>query len=92
MSFSRVFFVIYLIHAIFMKKFTLLVALIVGLMSLNAQKRLTFEDYDFCGGAVFNKVSNNGKYVAGYSSSSYGGANTGFVYIVDKDTIYCLNP
>ena len=75
-----------------MKKFTLLVAVMVGLMSLNAQKRLTFEDYDFCGGAVFNKVSNNGKYVAGYSDVAYGGANTAFIYIVDEDTIYCLNP
>ena len=75
-----------------MRKITLFLALFVALMSVDAQKRLTFEEYDYCGGAVFNKVSNNGKYVAGYSSSSYGGANTGFVYIVDKDTIFCLNP
>lgn len=67
-------------------------ALLVGLISAEAQKRLTFEEYDFCGGAVFNKVSNNGKYVAGYSDVAYGGANTAFIYIVDKDTIFCLNP
>ena len=75
-----------------MKKITLLIALTIGLISVNAQKRLTFEDYDYCGGAVFNKVSNNGKYVAGYGSTSYGGANTAFIYIVESDTIYCLNP
>ena len=75
-----------------MKKITLFVALLVGLVSVEAQKRLTFEEYDFCGGAVFNKVSNNGKYVAGYSDVAYGGANTAFIYIVDEDTIYCLNP
>jgi hypothetical protein len=77
---------------IIMKKIILFVALLVGVMSIEAQKRLTFEKYDFCGGAVFNKVSNNGKYVAGYSSASYGGANTGFVYLVEEDSIFCLNP
>lgn len=75
-----------------MKKITLFVALMIGLVSVEAQKRLTFEEYDFCGGAVFNKVSNNGKYVAGYSDVAYGGANTAFIYIVDEDTVYCLNP
>ena len=74
------------------KKLILLLAFCVSFMALNAQKRLSFEQYDFCAGAVFQSVSNNGKYVAGYSSASYGGANTGFIYLVEEDTVICLNP
>ncbi len=76
-----------------MRKITLIVALIMGMIaSVDAQKRLTFEEYDFCIGGVFNKVSNNGKYVAGYTDAGMGGNNTGFVYLVEEDSIICLNP
>ncbi|MBR4154027.1 MAG: hypothetical protein IKT96_01605, partial [Paludibacteraceae bacterium] len=75
-----------------MKKITLILALCACILSVNAQRRLTFEEYDFTGGAIFQSVSDNAKYVAGYSSASYGGANTGFVYIVEEDTLICLNP
>ena len=67
-----------------MRKITLIVALIMGMIaSVDAEKRLTFENYDFCVGGVFNKVSNNGKYVAGYTDAGMGGNNTGFVYLVE---------
>ena len=76
-----------------MRKITLIVALIMGMIaSVDAEKRLTFEEYDFCVGGVFNKVSNNGKYVAGYTDAGMGGNNTGFVYLVEEDSIICLNP
>lgn len=76
-----------------MRKITLIIALVVGMIaSVDAQKRLTFEEYDFCIGGVFNKVSNNGKYVAGYTDAGMGGNNTGFVYLVEEDSIICLNP
>ena len=61
-------------------------------INLSAQKRVTFEDVEYCTGAIFNKVSNNGKYVAGYAASDLGGSNVGFVYIVEKDSMVCLNP
>lgn len=77
----------------FMRKITLIVALVMGMIaSVDAEKRLTFENYDFCVGGVFNKVSNNGKYVAGYTDAGMGGNNTGFVYLVEEDSIICLNP
>ncbi len=77
-----------------MKKYIslLCIAVYVLCINVNAQKRITFEEYDFTGGAIFQSVSDNGKYVAGYSSASYGGANTGFVYLVEEDTLICLNP
>ena len=77
-----------------MKKIFLLLCIVhCALCSeINAQQRLTFEEYDFCAGGLFQSVSNNGKYVAGYSSSSFGGANTGFIYIVEEDSLMCLNP
>ncbi|MBR6519657.1 MAG: T9SS type A sorting domain-containing protein [Paludibacteraceae bacterium] len=75
-----------------MKKLTLILALSACILAVNAQRRLTFEEYDFTGGAIFQSVSDNAKYVAGYSSASYGGANTGFVYLVEEDTLICLNP
>ena len=59
---------------------------------INAQKRITFEEYEFCVGAIFNKVSNNGKYVAGYGDVSLSGNNVGFVYLVEEDSLICLNP
>lgn len=76
-----------------MKKFTLIFALFMGIFaSVNAQKRVTFEDVEYCTGAIFNKVSNNGKYVAGYASSDLGGSNVGFVYLTENDSMICLNP
>ena len=87
---SRVFF-IFLINIV-MRKITFIFALCAIFMTLNAQKRLTFEEYEYCVGAVFQNVSNNGKYVAGYGSFSYGGNNTAFVYLVEEDSIFCLNP
>ena len=76
-----------------MKKFTLIFALFMGIFaSVDAQKRVTFEDVEYCTGAIFNKVSNNGKYVAGYASSDLGGSNVGFVYLTENDSIICLNP
>ena len=77
-----------------MKKYLSLLCIAVCALCINtnAQKRITFEEYDFTGGAIFQSVSDNGKYVAGYSSASYGGANTGFVYLVEEDTLICLNP
>lgn len=75
-----------------MRKITFIFVLCATFITLNAQKRLTFENYEYCVGAVFQNVSNNGKYVAGYGSSSYGGSNTAFVYLVEEDSIYCLNP
>ena len=74
-----------------MRKITFIFALCAIFMTLNAQKRLTFEEYEYCVGAVFQNVSNNGKYVAGYGSFSYGGNNTAFVYLVEEDSIFCLN-
>ena len=53
---------------------------------------LKFGDVDYCIGAIFNKVSNNGKFVAGYASSDLGGSNVGFVYIVEEDSMLVLNP
>ena len=61
-------------------------------INLSAQKRVTFEDVEYCIGALFNKVSNNGKYVAGYASSDLGGSNVGFVYLVEEDSMLVLNP
>ena len=61
-------------------------------IDLSAQKRITFEDVDYCTGAIFNKVSNNGKYIAGYASSDLGGSNVGFVYLVEEDSMLVLNP
>ena len=61
-------------------------------IDLSAQKRITFEDVDYCIGAIFNKVSNNGKYIAGYASSDLGGSNVGFVYLVEEDSMLVLNP
>ena len=75
-----------------MRKITFIFVLCATFITLNAQKRLTFENYEYCVGAVFQNVSNNGKYVAGYGSSSYGGSNTAFIYLVEEDSIYCLNP
>ena len=76
-----------------MKKITLIIALIMGMFaSIDAQKRITFEDVEYCTGAIFNKVSNNGKYIAGYASSDLGGSDVGFVYLVEEDSMLCLNP
>jgi hypothetical protein len=76
-----------------MKKFTLIFALFMSIFaSVDAQKRVTFEDVEYCTGAIFNKVSNNGKYVAGYASSDLGGSNVGFVYLTENDSMICLNP
>ena len=76
-----------------MKKFTLIFTLFMGIFaSVDAQKRVTFEDVEYCTGAIFNKVSNNGKYVAGYASSDLGGSNVGFVYLTENDSMICLNP
>ena len=61
-------------------------------INLSAQKRVTFEDVEYCTGAIFNKVSNNGKYVAGYASSDLGGSDIGFVYLVEEDSMLVLNP
>ena len=61
-------------------------------IDLSAQKRITFEDVDYCTGAIFNKVSNNGKYIAGYASSDLGGSNVGFVYLVEENSMLVLNP
>ena len=61
-------------------------------IDLSAQKRITFEDVDYCIGAIFNKVSNNGKYVAGYASADLGGSDIGFVYLVEEDSMLVLNP
>ena len=47
-----------------MRKITLVMALIMSLFVANAQRRVTFENVEYCTGAIFNKVSNNGKYVA----------------------------
>ena len=67
-------------------------ALVMSLFVANAQRTVTFEDLDYGTGAIFNKVSNNGKYVAGYASSDLGGSNVGFVYLVEEDSIVVLNP
>lgn len=76
-----------------MKKFTLIFAFFMGIFaSVDAQKQVTFEDVEYCTGAIFNKVSNNGKYVAGYASSDLGGSNVGFVYLTENDSMICLNP
>ena len=76
-----------------MKKITLIFALIMGIFaSANSQKRVTFEDVEYCTGAIFNKVSNNGKYAAGYASSDLGGSDIGFVYLVEEDSMIVLNP
>ncbi len=76
-----------------MKKITLIFALIMGIFaSANSQKRVTFEDVEYCTGAIFNKVSNNGKYVAGYASADLGGSDIGFIYLVEEDSMICLNP
>ena len=76
-----------------MKKFTLIIALIMGMFaSVDAQKQIMFEDVEYCTGAIFNKVSNNGKYVAGYASSDLGGSDVGFVYLTESDSMICLNP
>ena len=76
-----------------MRKITLIIALIMGMIaSVDAQKRLTFEDVEYCTGAIFNKVSNNGKYVAGYASADMSGSDIGFVYLVEEDSMICLNP
>ena len=76
-----------------MKKITLIFALFMSIFaSVDAQKRVTFEDVEYCTGAIFNKVSNNGKYVAGYASSDLGGSNVGFVYLTENDSMICLNP
>ncbi|MBO5085700.1 MAG: T9SS type A sorting domain-containing protein [Paludibacteraceae bacterium] len=76
-----------------MRKITLIIALVVGMIaSVDAQKRKTFEDVEYCTGAIFNKVSNNGKYVAGYASADMNGSDIGFVYLVEEDSMICLNP
>ena len=76
-----------------MRKITLIMALIMSVFaSVDAQKQITFEDVEYCTGAIFNKVSNNGKYAAGYASSDLGGSNVGFVYLVEEDSMICLNP
>ena len=75
-----------------MRKITLVMALIMSLFVANAQRRVTFENVEYCIGAIFNKVSNNGKYVAGYAASDLGGSNVGFVYLVEEDSMVVLNP
>jgi hypothetical protein len=67
-------------------------ALIMSLFVANAQRRVTFENVDYCVGGIFNKVSNNGKYVAGYAEASLNGNNVGFVYLVEEDSMVVLNP
>lgn len=72
-----------------MKKFTLILALVMGIFaSVDAEKRVTFENYEYCEGGDFNRVSDNGKYVVGASGISF----AAFAYIVEKDSIFCLNP
>ncbi len=51
-------------------------------------KELTFEEYEFCEGGEFYRVSDNGKYVVGASGMSF----AAYVYLVEKDSIFCLNP
>lgn len=51
-------------------------------------KELTFDEYEFCVGGEFYRVSDNGKYVVGASGLSF----AAFVYLVEQDTIVCLNP
>ena len=76
-----------------MKKISLILALVMGMFaSANAQKQVTFDNYEYCIGAIFNKVSNNGKYAAGYASSDLGGSDIGFVYLVEEDSMIVLNP
>ena len=76
-----------------MRKITFIIALIMGMFaSVDAQKQITFEDVEYCTGAIFNKVSNNGKYVAGYASADLGGSDVGFVYLVEEDSMLCINP
>ena len=76
-----------------MKKISLILALVMGIFaSANAQKQVTFDNYEYCIGAIFNKVSNNGKYAAGYASSDLGGSDIGFVYLVEEDSMIVLNP
>ncbi len=75
-----------------MRKITLVMALMMSLFVANAQRRVTFENVEYCIGAIFNKVSNNGKYVAGYAASDLGGSNVGFVYLVEEDSMVVLNP
>lgn len=75
-----------------MRKIILVMALIMSLFVANAQRRVTFENVEYCIGAIFNKVSNNGKYVAGYAEAALGGSNVGFVYLVEEDSMVVLNP
>lgn len=51
---------------------------------------LTFEDdvYEYCGGGEFYRVSDNGEYVVGSSELTH----AAFVYVVAKDSMFCLNP
>lgn len=54
----------------------------------SVDKELTFDEYEFCVGGEFYRVSDNGKYVVGASGLSF----AAFVYLVEQDTIVCLNP
>jgi hypothetical protein len=49
---------------------------------------ILFEDYEYCVGGEFYRVSDNGKYVVGASGMSF----AAFVYLVEQDSIFCLNP
>ena len=53
-----------------------------------SNRMITFEDFDYCVGGQFYKVSDNGKYVVGASEKSF----AAYVYLVEKDSIFCLNP
>ena len=53
-----------------------------------SNRMITFEDFDYCVGGQFYKVSDNGKYVVGASGKSF----AAYVYLVEKDSIFCLNP
>jgi hypothetical protein len=75
-----------------MRKITLVMALLLSLVVVKAQRIITFENVDYCIGAIFNKVSNNGKYVAGYAEASLNGSNVGFVYLVESGEMVVLNP
>ena len=53
-----------------------------------ATGEIFFDDYEYCVGGEFYRVSDNGKYVVGASGMSF----AAFVYLVEKDSIFCLNP
>ena len=57
-------------------------------VEVNPTGRVVFEKYDYCVGGQFYRVSDNGKYAVGASDLSH----TAFVYMIENDSIFCLNP